>query len=161
PALFAMQPSISPTGTLTYQAAQFANGTAHITVALHDDAGTAHGGVDTSSSITFTINILPVNQPPSFTPPGTDQTITADTGPNLVTYTVPGWATNISPGPANQASQTLTFLVSNDNNGLFAGQPAIAPDGTLTYTPAAFANGTANVTVVLQSSGSTANGGSN
>ena len=56
----------------------------------------------------------------------------------------------ISAGPGNESSQTLTFLVSNDNNTLFATQPAISPDGTLTYETALNANGNATVTVKLQ-----------
>ena len=54
--------------------------------------------------------------------------------------TVVGWATAISPGAADEAGQTLTFNVSNDNNGLFAAQPALAANGTLTYTPNAAGN---------------------
>jgi hypothetical protein len=38
-------------------------------------------------------------------------------------------------------------------------QPAIAPNGTLTYTLAANANGIANVSVKLKDNGGTANGG--
>ena len=49
--------------------------------------------------------------------------------------------------------------MSNDNNGLFSGQPSILVDGTLSYTPAANANGSATVTVSLSDNGGTANGG--
>src|SRR5207249_2966336 len=70
-----------------------------------------------------------------------------------------GWATNISQGPANESAQTLTFQVSSDNPGLFSAGPSISASGTLSYTPAANANGTATVTVILKDSGGTANGG--
>ena len=73
--------------------------------------------------------------------------------------TIPGWATSISPGPADEASQTVTFSVTNDNPGLFAAQPAIAPNGTLTYTPTLLALGAATVTV-RAIDGGTADGGS-
>ncbi|MFB3891750.1 MAG: hypothetical protein ACE15C_06975 [Phycisphaerae bacterium] len=43
----------------------------------------------------------------------------------------------------------LSFQVTNDNSTLFAVQPAISADGTLTYTPAAGACGNATVTAVL------------
>src|SRR5262249_45679085 len=46
----------------------------------------------------------------------------------------------------------------NDNPALFAMQPMIDASGMLDYTPAANA-GSANVTVHLQNSGGTANGG--
>jgi hypothetical protein len=72
---------------------------------------------------------------------------------------VTGWATAISAGPANESSQTLNFIVTNSNNPLFSVQPAIAPNGTLTYTPTPNANGQATVTVQLHDDGGTANGG--
>src|SRR5207247_1693545 len=72
--------------------------------------------------------------------------------------TVTPWATNLSAGP-NEAAQTLNFIVSNTNTTLFSAQPAVAANGTLTYTTAANANGSAPVTVQVHDSGGTANGG--
>ena len=73
---------------------------------------------------------------------------------------VAAFATNISPGPANEAAQTLSFNLLNDNNALFtAQQPAIASNGTLSFTPNPSATGTATVTVTAQDNGGTANGG--
>src|SRR4029453_7021081 len=72
-----------------------------------------------------------------------------------------GWATDLSVGPADESGQSLLgFLVSNDNNSLFSAQPSLSPAGTLSYTPAANAVGTATVTVRLRDDGGTANGGS-
>src|SRR5207302_444174 len=65
----------------------------------------------------------------------------------------------VSPGPPNESSQSVAFQVSNNNPGLFSAQPAISPDGTLTYTPAG-GYGKASVTVRLTDNGGTANGGS-
>jgi hypothetical protein len=73
--------------------------------------------------------------------------------------TVTGWATNMSTGPANESSQKLSFVVTTDNNALFAVRPAISPTGTLTYRPAPNKNGTAIVTVTLRDSGGTQRGG--
>ena len=73
--------------------------------------------------------------------------------------TVPGFATSISTGPSDESGQTVTFTVTNDDNALFSGQPAIAPNGTLTFTPAANAHGVATVTVSIKDDGGTANGG--
>ena len=50
-----------------------ANGNATVTVQIHDDGGTANGGVDTSVAQTFTISATAVNDPPS----GADNTVTA------------------------------------------------------------------------------------
>ena len=154
--LFADQPAVdSTTGTLTYTPAADAHGTATVTVTLTDDGGTADGGSDAFSD-TFTITVTPVNDAPSFTK-GADQNVLEDAG----AQTVAGWATDISAGPANEASQTLVFTATNDNNGLFAAQPAVDPStGALTYTPATDAHGTATVTVTLTDDGGTGDGGS-
>ena len=154
PALFATQPAVAADGTLTYTPAANANGTATVTVTAHDNGGTANGGTDQSPPQTFTITVQPVNQPPTFTA-GPDQATDEDSGPQTVT----AWATQISPGPADEASQTVTFTTGNDNNALFATQPAVAADGTLTYTPAANTAGTATVTVTAHDNGGTADGG--
>ncbi|MGN6755615.1 MAG: beta strand repeat-containing protein, partial [Thermomicrobiales bacterium] len=155
PTLFSAGPAIAPDGTLTYTPATNMSGVAHITIVLQDNGGTANGGVDTSAPQTFTIGVLLVNQPPSFTK-GPDQTVLEDAG----AQSVAGWATAISPGPPNEVGQTVTLNVTgNTNAALFSAGPAIAPDGTLTYTPAPNANGTATITIVLQDSGGTANGG--
>jgi large repetitive protein len=153
--LFAVQPAVASNGTLTYTAETDANGSATVTVAAHDDGGTANGGVDTSVLETFTVTVDAVNDAPSFTA-GPDQTAVSLLG----AQSVPGWATGIASGPANESSQTVSFAVTNDNPGLFAAQPALAPNGTLTYTPVLLAVGTATVTVRAVDDGGTANGGS-
>ena len=143
-----------PDGALRYTPAANAHGAATVSVTLRDDGGAANGGVDTSATQTFGITVNAVNDAPSFIK-GADQTVTNDAGPQ----TVQGWATSISAGPADEASQKLTFALISDSTGLFAVQPAISADGTLTYTPASTANGVANVTVTLKDDGGTANGG--
>jgi VCBS repeat-containing protein len=154
PGLFAAGPAVSPTGTLTYTPAPNANGAATITLIVRDSGGTASGGVDTSAPQSFIMTVRPVNDAPSFTK-GPDQTVAEDAGPRAV----PGWATSLSAGPPDETGQTLSFLVTSDDPGLFAVQPAIGPTGTLTFTPAANAHGTATVTVRLQDSGGSADGG--
>jgi hypothetical protein len=72
---------------------------------------------------------------------------------------VTGWASAIDPGP-DESGQSVTFVVTTNNPGLFAAQPAVAPDGTLTYTPHLLALGIATVTVRAVDDGGTANGGS-
>ncbi|MEM7053741.1 MAG: IPTL-CTERM sorting domain-containing protein, partial [Pseudomonadota bacterium] len=153
-ALFAAGPAIDPTsGNLSFTPAADANGSANITIELMDDGGTADGGVDTSAPTSFTITVTAVNDAPSFTP-GPDQNVLENAG----AQTVVGWATAISTGPADEAGQMVSFaVVANDNPGLFSAAPAIAANGTLSYTPAA--SGTANLTVELMDDGGTANGG--
>src|SRR5581483_5951501 len=153
-ALFSVQPSIDAAGNLTYTPAPNASGSATVLVQLHDNGGTANGGVDTSAAQTFTITVTPVNQAPSFSK-GADQTVLENAG----AQSVANWATNVSAGPANEAGQVLTFVVTNNNTALFSVQPTVTPSGTLVYAPAPNANGSATVTVVLHDNGGTANGG--
>ena len=123
---------------------------------LHDDGGTANGGVDTSAVQVFTITVNFVNHAPSFTSGG-DQNVNQDSG----THVVPGWASSISPGPGvDEQTQSLNFIVTNnDNPSLFSLQPTISANGTLTYALKPGVVGTANVTVVLHDNGGTANSG--
>jgi subtilisin family serine protease len=122
------------------------NGSATITVTVSD-------GVLTASD-NFVLTINAVNDPPSFTM-GPDQSALNTAGPQ----TVANWATAISKGVPNESAQVLNFIVSNDNNPLFSAQPAIAANGTLSYTPAANADGIAMVTVRIHDDGGTVNGG--
>jgi hypothetical protein len=153
PELFATPPAISPEGTLTYQAAQYAYGTATVQATLTDSDGNSFGPV------TFTITILHVNQPPSFTlTQGSDhlEASSADGGQNYALV----WATNILAGPANESNQTVYFeVLSNDHPELFVTPPTIDPDGTLRFQTAADAEGTATITVRLRDNGGTDNGG--
>ncbi len=147
------------------------NGAATITFHAWDQSKGISGGTfditnlnapaDTSpfstATATATQSISFVNQAPSFVR-GASQSVVNTAG----AQTVVNWATNISPGAANESSQILNFIVSNNNNALFTpgGQPAIDPaTGTLTYTPATGANGSVTVTVQLHDDGLTANGG--
>ncbi len=80
-----------------------------------------------------------------------------DTG----SHAIGGFITEISPGPANESGQTVSFTTTNDFPALFAkdGEPKIDNNGTLTFTLAADRFGTANVTVVAKDNGGTDNGG--
>lgn len=116
---------------------------------------TSAAGAGLSSGLaTASITVNSANDAPSFTR-GPDQNVNKDPG----AQTIDNWATNISAGPADESGQTLTFLVSNDNNAIFSAQPSISPSGTLTYTRAAALSGVANVTVRVMDNGGTANGG--
>ncbi len=111
------------------------------------------GAVD-SATANVSIAVTPVNDPPSFAR-GPDQMVMVNAG----AQTVPNWASNVSPGPADEAGQAVNFVVTTDNNALFSVLPAISRAGTLTYTLATNAFGTANVSVAARDNGGTANGG--
>ncbi|NOH01782.1 MAG: cadherin-like domain-containing protein [Chloroflexi bacterium] len=114
----------------------------------------ANDGQADSNTATVDITVDAVNDAPSFTSGG-NVTVDEDSG----AYSA-AWATGMSAGPADESGQTLSFSIqSNSNPSLFSVAPSIAPDGTLSFTPAANANGSANLSVVLQDNGGVANGG--
>ncbi|MEG4634733.1 Ig-like domain-containing protein, partial [Microcoleus sp. AR_TQ3_B6] len=109
-----------------------------------------------SESETATITVNPVNDAPSFIKGG-DLIVSHNAGPQ----TFPGWATAISPGPANESAQTVSFqvVVGNDDTALFSVLPAIDSLGQLTFTPLAGLIGTATINLTLRDNGGIANGG--
>lgn len=152
---FTTAPSVNANGDLSFEAAPDAAGTATVEVYLQDSGGTANGGQNQSPVQSFTITVTPVNDPPSFTLLFAEVSL-EDAGPR----TVPNYATAISRGGGNdETAQTLSFTVGSNNPALFSAGPAISPTGTLTYTAAPNANGSASLSVQLMDSGGTANGG--
>ena len=119
------------TGDLTYTPSADANGSATITLNLTDDGGTTNGGVDTSADQNFTINVTAVNDVPSFTV-GANETVLEDAG----AQTINSWATAISAGPADEATQILSFNITNNSNpALFAATPLVDASGNLIKDP--------------------------
>ncbi|MEI7733803.1 MAG: Ig-like domain-containing protein, partial [Verrucomicrobiota bacterium] len=155
PSLFSVQPTLTLNGTLTFTTASNANGVATVTIMAQDNGGTANGGTDTATN-TFTLTVIPVNDPPVITLASNNVTVLEDAG----VVTVPGFVTT-SPGPGNESSQSVTNLtvLSVSNPSLFSVQPVLALNGSLTFTTATNANGSATVTIMAQDSGGTANGG--
>jgi hypothetical protein len=101
-----------------------------------------------------TANSTGGNHAPSFIA-GPNQSATDQSGLQIFEP----WATAISAGPPDESGQSLTFIVTTDNDALFSVKPAIDAAGKLTFTPAPNRTGTAVVTVMLHDSGGTANGG--
>jgi HD-GYP domain-containing protein (c-di-GMP phosphodiesterase class II) len=153
PELFDVAPALSADGTLTFTATDDANGETIISVKIDDDAGTLRGGTDTSTVQERKLSILSVNDAPSFVI-GDDVTVVEDSGSQEIV----GWATSISPGP-NEDGQSVNFVVTTTNAALFAALPVVSPDGTLTFTPADDANGSARFTVTLVDDGGDELGG--
>ncbi len=140
---------LNANGTFTYTPDADFNGTDTFTYQAFD-------GSASSNSATVTITVTAVNDAPSFT-----------VGNNSVSYPAAGpaysqpFASNASAGPANELPQTLTYLaiIAPADEAFFTVLPAVALDGTLTFTPSGVA-GSVPVTVRLQDDGGTANGGS-
>ncbi|MDD2269304.1 MAG: Ig-like domain-containing protein, partial [Eubacteriales bacterium] len=157
--LFSTPPAISSNGTLTFSPAPDQFGTATVSAILRDNGGTSNGGADTSETKIFRIVVLPVNDAPSFTISASSIVVDEDSGISGL-HTLADWVTSFDPGKFNESDQTIKeFIVTNDNNGLFAEQPAISAGKTLTFKLAKDANGAATVSAVLVDSGGTDRGG--
>jgi VCBS repeat-containing protein len=110
-------------------------------------------GEESTTPIVVRINVAAVNDAPSFS--ASNVTVAEDSG----AYSQTNWATNISPGPSDESTQTTNFIVSSTNPGLFSAVPALTNSGTLTFTPAPNQNGSSTVTVRIHDNGGVANGG--
>jgi hypothetical protein len=73
---------------------------------------------------------------------------------------ISGWATGISPGPANESTQSLLFEIASAQMDKFASVPGLGvPSGDLSFTLAPDANGVAVLSVTLVDNGGTSYGG--
>ncbi len=124
------------------------SGTTTITVTVN----LSGGGTATD---TFVLTVVPVNDMPFFLLAITSDAVAEDSGAR----TLPNAANSMFAG-LGEPDQVISFQVTNNTNpSLFSVGPSISPTGTLTYTPAANAFGSADITVVLKDDGGTANGG--
>jgi len=154
--LFSEQPQISETGCLTFTPQLNENGNALITVYLQDNGGTAFNGEDTSESAVFSISVLGYNNSPTFKK-GDNLIVREDSGLSVSA----NWATDILPGPPDELHQNVSFVIHTSNAKLFSLTPSITPSGTLSFSPAPDAFGTAHITVALKDDGPDLYGASN
>jgi len=162
--LFTAQPTIDSSGRLSFAPAPNANGSATVSLTLQDSGGT-FGNVldDDTETYTFTITINAVNDIPTFQIVGNPPTIPEDSGPQSIA----NFALNFLPGPVgatDEAGQAPTYLITATGGSgdlTFSAAPAIDAAGTLTFTPTANTNGTANFIVQVRDNGGTLNGGVN
>jgi hypothetical protein len=127
PALFDKQPTIDAAGTLTFVSKWNTGGSAVISVALVDDGGTANGGIDTSSSQTFGIQVdlaLPWHNPGTAPDVTGDGDVVAEDVVDVINYinakgagpvVVPGGAAGQSVAQAAGASGAMYYDVTGDD----------------------------------------------
>jgi hypothetical protein len=155
PENFSQQPAVSSKGTLSYQLAPNVNGPQTISVKVQDSGPDGPGDQNASGLQSFVISATPVNDAPSFKA-SNPAAINENSGP----VTLDKWAAG-SPGPADESDQSLAYIVTGVSKpSLFLTPPSIAPDGTLTYTPAPYAFGISSFTVALKDDGGITHGGS-
>lgn len=112
---FVQFPKVDASGTLTYEVANTANGTATIEVFLKDDGSNTPPNSNISAPFTYIITVNPINDPPTFTP---GANIVVDEHSGFVT--MPNWATNISAGPPDEeASQNVSFVLNQNSISTF------------------------------------------
>ncbi|MDG2221798.1 MAG: Ig-like domain-containing protein [Rubripirellula sp.] len=139
--LFVTPPSaiidpITRTATLTFESTPTASGIATFEVILEDDGpqDSNNGNLNRSFPRMFQINVQPVNDPPEFDLANQTVSRLEDSGPFSVQQVI-----NVSPGPADEASQLVTFDVlplAPQYAGLFSSGPTITSNGVLRFTPA-------------------------
>lgn len=156
---------------LKYKTIADANGTGNLTWTVHDDGGTASGGVD-SLTETLAISVLSVNDAPALTA-GTVTDITIDEEQNDTLAQSLGLA-GLTYGPGggtDEATQTLTYTIGTVPQFIQLymedGATLVGVNATLTaaelqglkYKTVANANGTGDLTWIVKDSGGTDNGG--
>ena len=143
--------TLSPAGGFGYTPAADFNGADLFTYRARDPAGTL------SAPATVVLSVRSVNDPPSFVAGG--DVVTEDRPGRR---TVSGWATAVSPGPADESGQSVSFVVATDDDAAFVRTPEIDADGNLGFDPAPVAGAdpvVVTVTVRAVDSGGTAGGG--
>src|SRR5205085_1902157 len=137
----------------------FALSGALVNITVNPVNGGTSPGVDTSAVQTFNINVTAVNDAPTLNTISDPAPININSGQQTVNLS------GISEGPANESAQTVSVSAVSDNTGLIPNPTANYVDpattGSLNYTPVAGQSGTAHITVTVQDSGDTLNGGAN
>ncbi len=111
---------------------------------------------------TVGVTVTCVNDAPSFTKGPDISVLNQDDVGAAIAYTITPWATALSKGPANEDTQTLSFVVTNNtNSSLFTVQPTLTAAGAVQFTTNAANTGSATITVRIQDNGDTTAGGVN
>ncbi len=153
---FTSPPSVAPDGSLSFSLSPNANGAVTFDVVAQDNGGVENGGVNQSAPQTFSLSIVPVNDPPSAQLIALPE-FTEDAGPQTI-----GSFAEFFPGPENESGQEVSMFVITGltNPALFLHPPTLNNNGDLSFTPAANAHGSATFQVSVRDNGGSANGGS-
>jgi hypothetical protein len=136
--------SPSTTGSISFTPAQYAFGSAVITV-------TVNNGYPTSNTIsrTFTVTVNPVNQAPTLNALS-NVTINEGAGQQVVNLS------GITSGATNE-NQTLTVTASSSNTGVIpiptVSYSSASTTGSISFTPVAVAYGSSTITVTVNDGG--------
>ena len=123
PSLFAVLPRIDAAGNLTFTPALNAAGTAIVTVAVHDDGGTAGGGVDTSPPQTFAINIAKLHPEHNAIQPmdvNGDKQVAAGDALNIINF-----INAFGSSPSNKENVPLSAYLDVNGDGFISPNDAL------------------------------------
>ena len=125
------QPTLNPTGLLTYTPAADANGTATVTVTAQDDGGTANGGHDT------TVGHVHDHRDPVQRRAGVHDVGKRDRARERRPAIAAPWVSSKSPGPADEAAQHdhVHSTATTTPRSSPPEHSRVAADGTLSFTP--------------------------
>jgi len=137
---FDIEPFISLNGGLSFKMTNNYYGFQEIEFSLVREPGV---------TIKSLLEVMPVNDRPSFTLPSSHKQIK-----NSTAVTVVNFIENIVVGPNNESSQSiLEYVVDVSDDSLFSESPLISNNGTLTYKPAHGKVGKAVISVTTQDNG--------
>ena len=137
----------NPTLSIQLAANRFTTGDCTCSVVLTDNGlqGPPSGNRHQSLPLLFQLSVENINDPPSFIS-GPNQVTTIDTE-----LTVPGWATQISPGPF-ETDTAMTFSIQLANPSLIQSVTINTATGDLHIIPASQRVGSTLATVCLKES---------
>jgi hypothetical protein len=145
---FAAQPSITPSGTLTFKLAANVNGTNTVSVVLQDNGGTSSGGTNQSAPQTFDIAVTPVNDAPVLLVVST-LSIKADSGTTNLIFTVTDVDSEITNVTVT-AHSSIQSLVTNTSLVI----SGTGTNRTLAITPTTNAVGKSTIQLIATDSSS-------
>ncbi|MFK8114691.1 MAG: SdrD B-like domain-containing protein, partial [Rubripirellula sp.] len=145
------------TASLQYTPVANGNGQAVITDRAEDAGADGVFGGDDDGILerSFTVTVLPVNDPPTFVVPASTQ-VTEGASPTTIDNFVTGISTG---GGGDESGQTLNPFVVTTDSSFFTTPPAINASGQLTFAIAPDATGSVTVNVSLSDNGGIENGG--
>jgi len=145
--LFTVQPSVSSSGVLTFTTNPATSGTATVTFHLHDDGGTANGGVDASATQSFTIETIfppPVAVDDTYTATGNVEIDVSDTAEGVLQRGTDDLLFGATITQCGETSATLVDVSAGTctTTSASGGSVVVNADGTFTYNPPAGFTGT-------------------
>jgi len=159
PSMFEVQPHIEPNGTLAFTPSHHQYGSIIYNVTLFDCEGDSNGGVNTSTVKQFILEIVPVNDAPTFGLVSDTISVLEDSSMSSEPLAV-----NTSTGNTNEDQQCMTFILLPADNARsldFDVEPHVHMNGTLVFRPRHNEHGSVLYNLTLIDCGGAANGGAN